>query len=98
MTWEFTVMSVVHILDSSTENLLAESIKLTLGLGNVVFNSIAILIDDISLNLGELDFLIVLVFARVLDSYHSDIRVRVDKRLAETRFFIGNLKGRRYRE
>ena len=98
MSGELTVVGIVHIFNSTTEDLLSKSIELTLSLSLVIFNTISILIDDVSLDLGILNFFIVLVLAGILDSYHSDVRVRVDERLAEASLFVRDDDGRGHRE
>jgi hypothetical protein len=55
----------MHILEALSKDLLSESIEFILRFLSVVLDAIAILIDDVSINLSKtrFDFLIIRIFA-----------------------------------
>ena len=65
MTWVLTIVGIMHILEAASKDLLSESIEFILIFLSVVLDAIAILIDDVSINLSKtrFDFLIIRVFA-----------------------------------
>lgn len=65
MTWVLTIVGIMHILEAASKDLLSESIEFTLIFLSVVLDAIAILVDDVSINLSKtrFDFLIIRVFA-----------------------------------
>lgn len=65
MTWVLTIVGIMHILEAASKDLLSESIEFILIFLGVVLDAIAILVDDVSINLSKtrFDFLIIGIFA-----------------------------------
>jgi hypothetical protein len=65
VTWVLTIVGIMHILEAASKDLLSESIEFILIFLSVVLDAIAILIDDVSINLSKtrFDFLIIRIFA-----------------------------------
>jgi len=65
VTWVLTIVGIMHILEALSKDLLSESIEFILRFLSVVLDAIAILIDDVSINLSKtrFDFLIIRIFA-----------------------------------
>ena len=77
MSWKLSIVSVVKIFDSNTENWFSESVELELSFVDVVLDSISILINNWSLLLSHLVLLIVFIIREIVVVDKPDRRTQL---------------------
>lgn len=84
MSWELSVVSVVHVVHLRPEYFFTEFVKITLGFLLIILDSIPIGIINIPINLRKYtlriqNFLVVFVSALFHDSVHADVDVGAEQ-------------------